>query len=363
MTKEKPLQQQHHCEDIEQEALELDTVAVVLGQERFGHVFGCEVGESFAVREVPDVPFCDDQAILKEGRTAVGAVQRDELLGVGVVGGGDHFGREPEGFHHFRRGGGQDHGPEAHGGRILHHLPDAFPLRRFQLVRLIDGHGDQVALDQPLVHVFALRVADGQGGGAVVGGVDDVFRQHQFGTRAEGREVHQRDVDGRVEQEEADGHRCNREADVLDLAGDLQFAERQEGQGPERQQDEVLDQALEMGQVDGFAEAAAVHVRILDIEKGGQRGKADEHDAGDDGCNLAPDARDEGGADEGLQQGHPGADYSGNVHQEVQVQEFEVFLHDEPGPHGVHELEDAREEEQKADQDGANSSDNSHRRL
>ena len=315
------------------------------------------------VREVEAVPLRDDEAVLDEGGAAVGAVQRQQLLAVGEIRSVQHFVRRDELAHFLRGGGGQDHGREARVLGVLHHALHAGPVVRAHLLRVIDRHDHQLAFDQLLVHIFAGGVADRERRRAVVRGVVDVPGEHQLGARLEGREVHERDVERGIEQEEADGHGGDGEADVLYLARDLDRAEGQERERPHGQQDEVLDQALGVRQVDDLAEAAAVDVGVLDVEQQGQEREGAQHDARHDGHDAAPHARDEGGADERLEQGHAGAEEARCAHQEVEMQELEVFLHDEAGAHGIHELEDAREEEHEADQDGANPSDNSHRQL
>ena len=108
-----------------------------------------------------------------------------------------------------------------------------------------------------------------------------------------------------------------------------------------------------MGEVDRFAEAAAVHLRIRDPEDQGDNGEEHHQDGGDDRRRLAEHAADERRAGRGLHEGQDHPEGLRGSLQEAQVEELEIFADDEAGAHRIQQLEQARGEEHQADEDGA----------
>ena len=162
-------------------------------------------------------------------------------------------------------------------------------------------------------------------------------------------------------EEERHGDRRYREAHVFDFPCGLHAPERQEGDAPERQQDEILDQTLEVREVDGLPEAPAVHHRIEDHEHHGYEREQREGGEGHDGDHPAPYSGDQGYSQHGLAQSHGRTGEVGREMQEVQVEESEILVHHEPGAHGVHELQQAGDEEREAYDYGAKPSYNPHK--
>ena len=143
------------------------------------------------------------------------------------------------------------------------------------------------------------------------------------------------------------------ERDILALPGHAEVLERHEGDEREHQQDDVFPESLGMRQVDGFPEAAAVHDRIRDPEDEGDDGEEDDHGRGHDGRQLPVHAGDERRAGYAFQQGQAHTEGLRQPLQESDVEELEVFAHDEARTHRVQQFEQAGEQEGQADKDGA----------
>ena len=100
-----------------------------------------------------------------------------------------------------------------------------------------------------------------------------------------------------------------------------------------------------MGEVDGFSEASAVHFRIEYHQGKGQEGEEGlECHCGDSG-RLSPYAGDEGCSYDGFRKGEGCSENLCREAEESHMQEIQIFSHYETGTYGVHEFEDASDEE------------------
>ena len=79
------------------------------------------------------------------------------------------------------------------------------------------------------------------------------------------------------------------------LAWDIVYKEK-------RQQDYVLEECLPVGKVDGFAEAAAVHLWVEDHKEQRQEGEESLHDKGNHDGSFAPYSCNQGDSHQRLGQ-------------------------------------------------------------
>ena len=153
-------------------------------------------------------------------------------------------------------------------------------------------------------------------------------------------------------------HRRYRKACGSDPEGQfsllLRIAEvlhRKEGDGEEGQQDEVLEEALQMGQMDGFSETAAVHLRVLDKQGQGHAREQQGQDTAEDPGQFPENARDEGRSEQGFQQGEGDAGRLGCPFQELQSEELVIGRYDQPRPDGIQQLQQAGNQENESAED------------
>ena len=110
-----------------------------------------------------------------------------------------------------------------------------------------------------------------------------------------------------------------------------------------------------MGQVNGLAEAAAIHIRIGNEEGQGKQREEAEESGGDDRDRLPPDTGEQRGAGARFQQGEHDADPFREAPEEAEMHPLQVFGDDEPRSHGIVEFQESPGEEDQADEDGGNS--------
>ena len=103
-----------------------------------------------------------------------------------------------------------------------------------------------------------------------------------------------------------------------------------------------------MGEMYGFAEASAVHFRVEYYQDQGD--KREYGLKADDGWgnDMSPDSGNQACTEYGLGECQDGSEYFCCRLKGAQVYEIKVFLDDESGSYGIHELEDSRYEEYKA---------------
>ena len=103
-----------------------------------------------------------------------------------------------------------------------------------------------------------------------------------------------------------------------------------------------------MGQMDGLAEASAVHLRVeYDQCKREQGEESLECHCGHSG-GLSPYAGDQCCSDDGFRECECRSERLCREPEELQVQKVHVFAHYESGTCRIHELEDASDEEDQS---------------
>ena len=118
-----------------------------------------------------------------------------------------------------------------------------------------------------------------------------------------------------------------------------------------------------MVQMDGFAEAAAVHRRVGQEEYDGYDGKYYEEHAAGDCKGLAPYSGDQGCAQQGFEECQDGGNDAGCRFEEGKMEEVEVLIHHQAGTHGIHQFEKARDEQDHPENHHAYSPESVHNRL
>ncbi len=93
--------------------------------------------------------------------------------------------------------------------------------------------------------------------------------------------------------------------------------------------------------MDGFPEAAAVHLRIKYDQGEGQQSEEPLESHGGDGCSPSPYSGYQRRADDCLREGQQSAERLGRESEESDVHEVEILIHHEAGPYRIEELEDA----------------------
>ena len=160
---------------------------------------------------------------------------------------------------------------------------------------------------------------------------------------AVGREIDLRDGGQRPEgdrkadqREEGDEHPL--EWRGSDPRGPLPSQEDQDGQ---HEQHHVLDERLGIGQMDGFAEAAAVADGVEAHQVEGQDRKEGRQDEGDPRHDAQPQAAEHADADEELERGQGDAQHDGPGIEKIQVHETQILVDDQAGADRIEELQNA----------------------
>ena len=113
-------------------------------------------------------------------------------------------------------------------------------------------------------------------------------------------------------------------------------------------QDDVLHECLHVREMDRFAEAAAVHLRVEDEQQQGQqREESLKGECGNSG-EFSPHSCYEGCSDYGFKQCESYTEGLRCESKELQVEEIKIFGHYQTRPYWVHQLEQASYEEDEA---------------
>ena len=100
-----------------------------------------------------------------------------------------------------------------------------------------------------------------------------------------------------------------------------------------------------MGEMDGFTEASAVHLRVEYYKEEGEEGEESLEGKGSDACRLPPYTCYQGSTYYGFCQCERDSKRLGYEGKELQVKEVHIFRHDQSGTYRIHELQDASDEE------------------
>ena len=102
--------------------------------------------------------------------------------------------------------------------------------------------------------------------------------------------------------------------------------------------------------MDGFPKAAAVECRVLYPQDEGHHREESDHNRGGDGEQLAENPGDQRSSRDRLDKGKQHPDNLGGGKHKCEVEELQVFGHDQSRAHRVHKLEGAGHEENETDQ-------------
>ena len=301
------------------------------------------VGEK-VVRELTDAPFVHEFSVVEIGSATVGTVQGDECLVIGKV--RLDVLREA---HLFRAACDEDHRHGLREGGLAELLLQGFPIGFFGV---IDGEDEHAAFGGHFVAVFAIGIGEAQDGrlaelllgGFVIEGCEDACAP------VEGREVHHGEVDVAIDRHADDRQHGDdgRYGLARPRASELfEGSERQHGQ---QQKGDVLQETLRMRQMQGLAEAAAVHGRVEDPQQQRKDGKPAQHRIGKDGRCLPQYAGNQADAHRALRDGHRNAQPLGGGNEEGDMEELEVLRHDEHGSHRIPQFKNTRNQEHNTQQ-------------
>ena len=131
-----------------------------------------------------------------------------------------------------------------------------------------------------------------------------------------------------------------------------ELLEGRKGERRQQQQSHILEETLRMGQMDGLAEAAAVHRRVKNPEQQRKHGEPAQQHIGKEGRHLPQYTGNKADTHQALGEREENAQNPGRRSNPGQVQELEVLRNDEHGSHRVAQFENARDQENDAQQAG-----------
>ena len=195
--------------------------------------------------------------------------------------------------------------------------------------------------------IGAFRIVETEDGGTAEICLIGILIQgsEELGAPVERSEIHNRKACIAIEGGQEDGQRRHDGGHPPVPLGDAEFLERSEGDDGQNQQDHVFPETLGVGKVDSLAEAAAVHGRVLDPEGQGKKGEKAQHPVSQNGRRFAKHPGNEADGQEAFQTGRSHSHPSGGGNQGRKPQKLEILRDDERRPHRVHQLEEARQEE------------------
>ena len=130
---------------------------------------------------------------------------------------------------------------------------------------------------------------------------------------------------------------------------------RENVSGQQQTEDDVLDEGLHVGEVDRFAEASAVHLRVEDDKQQRQQCEESLEGEGRKGESLSPYSCDESCSDDCFGKCKCNCEELGCRLHEAEMEEVEIAVHDETGSYRIKELDDAGKEEYESGDESAES--------
>ena len=144
--------------------------------------------------------------------------------------------------------------------------------------------------------------------------------------------------------------RQNGRHDTVSL-GTAEVMEGRERDDAEQKKNDILPETLRVRQMDGLAKAAAVHGRVQHPQHKRDDGEKAQQDIRENSRQLAQHTGNERHAHTGLQHRQRDAQPLGRRHHPRHLEETEILLQNEHGPHRVHHFQEARYQEDDAHQD------------
>ena len=133
----------------------------------------------------------------------------------------------------------------------------------------------------------------------------------------------------------------NASVDTVTIPNDAYFFfnGRNERSGQQGAEDQILDEGLAVGKVDGLSEASAVHFRIEYDENKSQKGEESLENHGGIGCDLSTYTGDQGSSNDGFGKSECHSKTFGCKPQETNMQEFKVLFHYQSCAYRVKDLQ------------------------
>ena len=100
-----------------------------------------------------------------------------------------------------------------------------------------------------------------------------------------------------------------------------------------------------MGEMDGFTEASAVHLRVEYYKEEGEEGEESLEGKGSDACRLPPYTCYKSRSYEGFCQCECDSKRFGGKAKELKMEKVHIFRHDQSGTYRIHKFQNASYEE------------------